>query len=122
MTRSARSIFVFGCYVIALGLMMLLAPNRLLGFFNQPETTEVWIRCAGMLLLLLGAYYLLAARAGLTQFFLWTVWGRSLVILFFMAFVALKMAPPIFLAFGLADLAGAAWTFWCLKTENGKAP
>jgi hypothetical protein len=122
MTSTARSIFVFGCYVIGLGLMMLLIPNRLLGFFGQPPTTEVWIRCAGMLLLLLGAYYLLAARAGLEPFFLWTVWGRSFVIVFFAAFVALGMAPPIFLAFGLVDLAGAAWTWRCIKTKPRNAP
>lgn len=111
MTRAARSILVFGGYLLALALAMLLAPNLLLGAFGIAPTGEVWIRVAGMLVGFIGVYYLRAARAGLTPFFGWTVPVRLSVPVFFAAFVALGMAPTVLLLFAAVDAAGALWTW-----------
>ena len=56
MSKAARSVFVFGIYLIVLGLGLLLFPNSLLGIISIPSTTEPWIRVVAMLLLIL-AYY-----------------------------------------------------------------
>jgi hypothetical protein len=110
----ARTIFVFGAYLLLLGALLVVAPNFLLGLFRIAPTTEVWIRVLGAVVLILGAYYVLAALAELHAFMRWTVALRASVVLFFLAFVLSGLAPAALILFGLVDLAGAAWTAWAL--------
>jgi hypothetical protein len=119
MSGAAKSLFVFGVYLCGLGLVLLLAPNFILRVFGAPETSEVWIRVVGMLVLCLSFYYIQAARSGLTSFIRWTVWGRAAVIVYFVAFVLLLSAPRALLLFGLIDLSAAAWTWLALKRDEG---
>jgi hypothetical protein len=115
MSHSARSVFVFGLYLLGLGLVLLIAPNFLLGMFFLPATAEVWIRTVGVLALFLGFYYVQAARKELTDFFQWTVYTRASLIVFFTAFVVLGFADPPLILFGVVDLLGALWTGWALR-------
>jgi hypothetical protein len=115
MSPAARSIRVFGAYLLLLALALLLSPNTLLGIFGMPPTDEVWIRVVGMLIGFLGFYYWQAARAELRALFRWTIPARLSVIAFFGAFVALGMAPPALLLFGAADAAAALWTWSALR-------
>jgi len=110
MSNSARSIFVFGLYVAVLGIVLIVIPNFLLKAMSRTSTTEVWIRVVGLLLLYLGFYYTQAARKEMTDFFRWTVYTRSTVIVFFAAFVLLGFARPPLIMFGVVDLLGAIWT------------
>lgn len=82
----------------------------LLNLFKLPSTSEVWIRVIGMLVLTLAFYYWQAAKSDLVTFFRMTVTSRLTVILFFGAFVLLKMAGPTLILFGVVDLLGALWT------------
>jgi len=118
MSKSARSIFVFGLYVAVLGIMLIVVPNFLLRTISRTSTTEVWIRVAGLLLLYLGFYYTQAARKEMTAFFKWTVYTRSTVIVFFAAFVLLGFANPPLIMFGAVDLLGAIWTGSVLRSER----
>lgn len=118
MSNSARSLFVFGIYLVVLSLVLLVSPNLLLGTFSLTTTSEVWIRVVGVLALLLGYYYIQAARHNLKQFFPWTVHARGIVILFFTAFVLMNLAGPSLILFGLVDLLGAAWTWQALRSEK----
>jgi hypothetical protein len=118
MSHSARSVFVFGLYLVGLSLILLVAPNVLLGMFSLASTSEVWVRVVGMLALILGFYYIQAARKEMTEFFWWTVYARSTVILFFIAFVLLGYANPPLILFGLVDLLGAIWTGWALRAAK----
>ena len=117
MSKSARSMFVFGLYVAVLGIMMIGVPNFLLKI-SRTSTTEVWIRVAGLLLLYLGFYYIQAARKEMTDFFRWTVYTRSTVIVFFAAFVLLGLARPPLIMFGVIDLLGAIWTGSALRSAK----
>jgi hypothetical protein len=110
MSRAATSILVFGVYVMILGVVLLAAPNVLLGLVGYPTTGEVWIRVLGVVTLILGYYYTVAARNELTSLFRATVYARPLLIVFFCAFVALGMAEPILVLFAVVDLLGAIWT------------
>jgi hypothetical protein len=110
----ARTVFVFGIYLLVLGALLILAPNFLLGLFHIAPTAEVWIRVTGMLVLFLGAYYVLAALAELQAFMRWTIALRASVLLFFLAFVLSGLAPAVLILFGLVDLAGASWTAWAI--------
>ena len=116
MSKAAISVLVFGVYAIVLGLGFLLAPNLVLGLFGLPATTEPWIRVMAMLLLVLGYYYIQASRNEMKGFFRFTVHGRASIIVFFIAFVALDLAPPVVILFGALDLLGAIWTAWALRT------
>ena len=107
MSKSALSIFVFGLYVAVVGIIMLVVPNFLLKTISRTSTTEVWIRVVGLLLLYLGFYYTQAARKEMTDFFRWTVYTRSTVIVFFATFVLLGFARPPMIMFGVIDLQGA---------------
>ena len=118
MSPAARSVQVFGVYLAALGMLLMVAPNLLLSVFGIAPTGEVWIRVVGMLALLLGFYYLRAAGRELTEFFAWTVLARASVPLFFAAFVWLDGAPPMLLLFAAVDAAGAAWTWAALRTPR----
>lgn len=120
MNHAAKSLFVFGVYVGALGLILLLVPNLLLQLFSVPPTNEVWIRINGMFLLCLSFYYIQAARNGLTMFIHWTIPARIAVILYFAAFVLLVSAPKALLLFGVIDLLAAIWTWTALKKDGGK--
>jgi hypothetical protein len=49
------------------------------------------------------------------------VWFRSLVILFFIAFVLLGLVKPVVLAFAGVDLLAALWTASALRPAEGKS-
>ena len=122
MKHSARSVAVFGIYLLVLGVGLVLAPGPLLAPFGLPPPQDIWGRVCGMVVGLLGVYYLLTALHGVHAFFGWTVAVRSTVILFFAAFVAAGLAPPVMLVFGAVDLAGALWTALALRRDFGKQP
>jgi len=118
MSKSATSVFYFGIYLLLTGLTLLTVPNMLLGMFGLAETSEVWIRVVGMLVLVLGGYYITAARHELRPFFQMSVHLRASVLLFFAVFVGSGMVGAPLLLFGVVDLAGALWTLQALKKER----
>ena len=121
MSRASLSLLVFGVYLLVLGGLLTTVPNTLLGWFGLPPTDEVWIRVVAMLVLILGCYDTLAARAELTPFFRWSVRLRASVIVFFAVFVALGLVRPMLLLFGVVDLAAALWTALALRMDGARA-
>lgn len=117
MSGAAKSLFVFGIYLTALGVLLLLFPNALLRTFGAPTTNEVWIRINGMFVICLAYYYIQTARHGLTAFIRWTVWARAAVIIYFFSFVLFAGAPKALLLFGVIDLLSAVWTFMALQRD-----
>lgn len=115
MNHAAKSVFVFGLYLAALSLIVMVTPNTLLALLGLPSTREVWIRVIGVLVLILGYYFIQAARKGLTDFFRWTVYVRSSLILFLTAFVILGFAGPSLILLGVVDVLGAVWTGLALR-------
>ena len=69
----------------------------------------------------LGAYYVVAARAELIPFFRATVWGRCLVLVGFAALAALEWAPMTFIGVGVIDSLGALWTWSALRSQPNDA-
>jgi hypothetical protein len=114
----AKTVFAFACYLLPLGLCLLLVPNLLLSLFQIPPTSEVWIRVVGMLVIFLGVYYFVAAHAELRLFMIWSARLRASVFIFFGAFVLAGLAPSVLLLFGAVDLAAALWTWSAFRNEN----
>ena len=117
MSPAARSVQVFGVYLLVLALVLLVAPNLLLTTFFLPPTSEVWIRVVGMLVGIIGFYYRVAAAAELRQIFVASVYARVAVLVFFGIFVAASWALPALLPFGVIDVLGAAWTWSALRRD-----
>src|SRR5947207_1181500 len=120
MTGASRSLFVFGIYLVALGVLLLLSPNLLLRTLGVPVTNEIWIRVNGMFVICLAYYYIQAARHGVTAFIRWTVWGRAAVIVFFLSFVLLGGAQKPLLLFVVFVFISTIWTFIALQKEMGR--
>ena len=118
MSNPAKSVYFFGLYLVGLGAILLVIPNLLLSVFGLPPTGEVWVRVVGMVVLLLGVYYVVLARGESTLFIRLTVYLRSSVIVFFTAFVLLGLASPPLIMFGAVDLLGAIWTGLALRQSR----
>lgn len=116
MSNPAKSVFVFGLYELMIGCGLMIIPNALLVFFSFPSSNEVWIRVIGALICIFAFYDFQAARCELTNYFRWSVYARSSVILFFTAFVLSGLASPMLILFGVIDLLGAIWTALALRT------
>lgn len=118
MSRGAMSVFVFSIYLYIMGFILVVTPGTLVKIFAFPQPDGLWIRIAGVLVLILALYYSHAARAEFRPFFTWTVIARSSVLLFFIAFVIADLAPPALILFGVIDFAAAMWTFFAMRSET----
>jgi hypothetical protein len=121
MSKSALSLFGFSIYLYLLGFVLVVIPDTLLRIFEFPTADGLWIRVVGMLVIILGFYYSHAARAELKPFFVWTVIGRTSVLLFFIAFVIAGLAPPALIIFGTVDFAAAMWTLFAIRSDAGNS-
>jgi hypothetical protein len=115
MNAAAKSVCYFGYYLYVLGLTLMISPNFLLATFGLPETTEVWIRVIGVLVVAIGFYYHRSGIENNTSLFKLTVPARIFVFLCFCVFVFMKLVAPVFILFGVIDLLGAIWTFVSLR-------
>ena len=116
MSSAARSVYVFGIYLIVLGGILIGSPNTLLTLFGIPTTTEPWIRVVGMLVMVVGMLDIASARGEQTKFMQASVYARFFVLLMFVVFAATGIAPAILILFGVVDAAGAIWTHTALKS------
>ena len=122
MTRVARSAYAFGIYLVCLGGVLIASPNTLLTLVRLPTTTEPWIHVLGVAVMGMGMLFLASARAEQTPFFRASVGTRLFAFASLIALAVVNIAPPLVAAFGLADLAGALWTFAALRKSAVRAP
>lgn len=115
MSNAARSITVFGIYLAAIGLGFFFVPNLILPLLGFATTGEVWIRLTGLLTAILGMYFLSSVRHNDAAFFRATIYARLIFFAGVAMLVILGWASPLLIAFGLLDLAGAAWTWRALN-------
>lgn len=118
MKQAAQSVLAFGGYLVCVAVVLMVAPNLLLGLVGIAPTSEPWIRVLGIVTGALGTYYILAARMEFTAFLRATVWIRAWAMLGFVALVIAGLAPATLVAFGLVDGAGALWTWMALKSAT----
>ena len=118
MSRSAQSVFVFGLYLVGVGLALVFFPSPLFALLRLPASHEVWPRVVGVLALVLAHYYTQAARHEVVAFFRWTVSARIMVCVVFGLFVLFGLAPLPLALLGAVDLAAALWTAWALRPRS----
>ena len=117
MTGVARSVLVYSIYVLGLGATLLLAPNVPLPIFGIPQTNEVWIRVAGMTVIFLGIFYLVAALNDYRQIFVVSIGIRFAVVVFFAAFAIAGFAPWNLVLLTPLDVLFAIWTLIELRRK-----
>ena len=118
MSKSAKTVLFFSYYLFIVGIQLLFIPNFFTKTAQLPESHEPYIRIVGVLALILGLYYHQSAKNELTPFLKTTIWGRAFYFLSAVGLVVFKIAPPVFIAFGVVDLLGAVWTWQTLKSEG----
>jgi hypothetical protein len=118
MSNLARSITVFGIYLLLAGLSFIFIPNVVLPIFGFPPTTEIWIRLTGLLTAILGMYFLHSVRYDDRHFYRATLYARLIFFTGVTLFVIFKLASPMLIAFGAIDLIGAAWTWSALRADS----
>ena len=118
MSTPAKTIYYFALYLVGAGFTLLLFPRFPLAILSLEIEGLAWIRILGMLVLVFAYYYLNLARNEVTDFFRWTVHTRTLVPIFFAAFILFTGMEPVLMVFALGDLAGALWTARALRRAN----
>jgi hypothetical protein len=121
MSRAAKSILVFGIYMAGEGAGLLLAPAVMTRLFGLPPPLDVWVRAAGVALMVLGFYYVQAARFELRPFFGWTVPTRIFQFLAISGLVVAGLGAPPLIAASAVELAAGVWTFIALRAD-ARAP
>jgi len=118
MSKSAKSVFIYGIYLAFNGIMLLLAPNVLITSLGIEPATEVWIRLSGILLMAISVYYFLAAKYELVVIMKATAFIRFSIIFFFTAFVLLDFVSQSIIVISAIDFLGGLWTYIMLKKEG----
>ncbi len=121
MSKAARSVFVFGVYLIVAGLLFLLIPNVALGMFGLPGTEDPWVRVVGVIVIRLGYLYVSSARNELVAFFRATLTSRGIYIVLVVGLIIAGVLPPVLVLFPIVDLLGAVWTAMALRGSTGTA-
>jgi hypothetical protein len=118
MSNAAKSILVYGIYLLILSVVLILIPNVPLTIFGIPTTNEVWIRVVGVMAASFGTYFVRAARNEMTEFFRWTIATRLTLVVFFAIFVVVGLAPINLLLLGVPDLPFVLWTVLALRSSE----
>jgi hypothetical protein len=118
MSYAAKTVFAFALYMAGQGAILMVAPNFLLGMFGIPEATEVWVRVVGLALIVFAYYYTRCAFSENTDFFKFSVHGRTIQFFLFVGLVVTKQALPIVLMFASVELASGIWTYFALKSDG----
>lgn len=113
-----RTAIVWACYLLPLGLTLIIGPNPLLGLFGIAPATEVWVRMVGMFVLFMAWLNVHAWRTGNVELLRLSVQIRLSVPLFFGLFVAVGWMQPVMLLFAAVDVASALWTHSALRAER----
>ena len=118
MSKTAFTIKASCCYIIALGLALVLVPNLVLSAMRMPPANDVWIRVLGVTVINIGVFFWVAAQTEAVALFRATLVIRPLVLVWFAAFVALGLVSPMLLVFGAVEAAGALWTWLALRADQ----
>jgi len=118
MTSTAKSIFYYSFYMLAMGLGLLFFPHQLLGLFGIELADNVWIRMLGLLAFCAGMLYFYCARTNQTGFFRVSIPERIVFFLGTVGIVLFCPADPMLALIGGVDLLGALWTALTMRTGN----
>lgn len=118
--KPARTIALFGIYLLILGAGVIFAPETLASLLFMAPPADAFYLIVGMLAVLLGYYYIRAAQEDCIGFFQATVIGRMAITAGAIVFMIMGEMPFNLLPVFLVDTLGAVWTMRAL-TAHGEA-
>lgn len=110
MTKSAKTVFIFGIYLILEGIFLIFAPSNLLAAIGLPDPESVWRIILGFVVFVLGYYYMKNAQSNLEPFFKFTVQIRILQFFFFVILYFTDQGSLTLIGFSLIELLAGLWT------------
>ncbi|MEQ9310653.1 MAG: hypothetical protein RLN90_14445 [Balneolaceae bacterium] len=114
MDAPTLSIFIWGIYVILIGVLLLFMPGKTLILFGHEKPKDHWIRVVGIMALSLGYFYLNSAQNEVYSFYWASIYARIVGLIGFSGLVVFKIAKPKIILFGIIDAIGASWTLLTL--------
>ena len=81
------------------------------------ETTEVWVRVVGVLVVVIGVLDILIARADLRIVIRWGIYLRSGAAASLVAFAIADLVEPGILIFAAVDALSVVWAVLALRAE-----
>ena len=115
MTKSAKTIWIFGIYLLIEGIFLMVAPSWLLSTIGLPEPESVWRIIAGLVVAILGYYYIRNAKENLLPFFHFTVQVRVLQFVFFVGLYVFERGTIALILFSFIEFIAGMWTMSVLK-------
>ena len=117
---AAWSVLIFGLYMGAEGLLLMAAPDVLLGALRLPLAADVWPRVVGLSLVVLGTYYIFAFWREDCGFFRLSSFVRMVQFLFFVWLFARGLIVPVLVASAAVELFSGALTLWLLQGSTSR--
>jgi hypothetical protein len=105
------SLVVQAIYVILTGLQLIFVPNLLLATFGFADTSEIWIKVLGIVILPLSAVYYAVGKQGNREVVFSTIISRGFVGVGFILLALSGQAKLNLILFAGIDLATAVWTW-----------
>lgn len=115
------SVLIWGLYLLLLGTALVLVPARLFTLFQLPYGSGFGERMLGVLTLVLGLYYVLAAVQHNTALYRWKLYGHALGVALMSAMILVNAAPPSLLSTAAMDVLAGAWTWRALRRDARNA-
>ena len=115
MSRAARSLFLFGIYVVVVGVALVAAPEFLMRLLRLPPATVGWARVVGLLTIVIGAYDVTSSRGECMPNIRASIPVRFFFAAGTIALVLLGEMPVTVALLGATDIAGAIWTWVSLR-------
>jgi hypothetical protein len=122
MNNARFTLQVWSIYLFVMGVSLFLIPGTILPTLGFTAPVEVWIRCAGTLVVAIAYLTARCAWADIRAFYPWATHARWGTALSFVVLVILNVAPVNLLIFAVIDFLGVLWTFLALRSETALVP
>ncbi len=119
MTKAALSVYMYGLYLVSgVALPFLIAPHFTLGLFGLTAGDDMWIRFVGVLVGIIGSFYISAVLTRTDRFLAWTVPTRYVSATFLASMVAFGEAGMALLLFASLDALTASLTWVAIRADQ----
>lgn len=115
MLKKSLSLVVQATYLFITGILLIYAPNFLLGIMGFEPTTDIWIKVLGIVTLALATVYSGIIRSGDSISKRYSVYGRLIAVIGFVLLVLISHANSAMILLAAIDLATAIWSWMELK-------
>ena len=118
MTKSAKSLFYFGMYVLLTGITICLVPDKFISILKLPDIPMPWARLIGLLVIIIGCYDILNGKNNVKPLIKVSIYLRIFFFIGILLLFTTGQMPKEILPIGVIDLLGAIWTFLSINSES----